>query len=373
MSPSDAPLYFDHNATTPLHAEVRAAMVAAMDEGWGNPSSGHAFGRRARALIDGARAEVAALIGASPDEIVFTSGGTEANNLALHGTPGDGAIVISALEHPATSAPGEALGRRGREVRTLGGDGRGQVIFDEAALAGASLVSVMHANNETGVIQPIAALAEAAERAGARLHTDAAQTAGKVPVDVDSLGVDLLSIAGHKLYGPKGVGALYVRRGVPLEPLVRGAGHERGLRPGTENVIGIAGLGAACRVAARDLEAEGARLAALRDTLERSLRAHVPGLAVNGEGAPRLPNTSSVRFPGGLGRALLEATPGLAASAGSACHEGAETASRVIRAMGVPEDQALGTVRLSLGRGTSDRDVADAVALLLAAYARLRR
>ena len=189
VSSSDAPLYFDHNATTPLHAEVRAAMVEAMDEGWGNPSSGHVFGNRARA-------EAAALIGASPDEIVFTSGGTEANNLALHGTPGDGAVVISALEHPATSAPAEALGRRGREVRTLGVDGHGQVTFDEGALAGASLVSVMHANNETGVIQPIAALAEAAERAGARLHTDAAQTVGKVPVDVDALGVDLLSIAG---------------------------------------------------------------------------------------------------------------------------------------------------------------------------------
>ena len=369
----DAPIYLDHNATTPLCPEARAAMVAAMD-GWGNPSSTHVFGRRARALIEAARADVAALIGAEPDEIVFTSGGTEANNLAIHGVAQrrHGAVVISAIEHPATAAPAAALRERGRDARVLGVDRRGRVELDPGALAGAAIVSVMHANNETGVIQPIAELAEAAGAAGAIVHTDAAQSVGKVPVDVGALGVDLLSIAGHKLYGPKGVGALYVRRGVELVPFVRGAGHERGLRPGTENVVGIAGLGAACRVVGGDLIAEGERVAALRDELVARVSAEVPGLAVNGDGAPRLPNTASLRFPGVSGASLLADLPELAASAGSACHEGVESPSAVITAMGVEAREALGTVRLSLGRGTKPDEIHAAVELLASAWTRRR-
>lgn len=369
-----APIYLDHNATTPLCAEVRAAMVEAMDA-WGNPSSAHVYGRRAREIIDRARVEVAALIGADPSEIVFTSGGTEANNLAIHGVARrrEGAIVISAIEHPATRAPAESLRAMGQEVRVLDVDGDGQVKLDRSALAGAALVSVMHANNETGVIQPIAELAASAREEGALVHTDAAQSVGKVPVDVCALGVDLLSIAGHKLYGPKGVGALFVREGVALAPFVTGAGHERGLRPGTENVVGIAGLGAACRVARADLTAEVQRVAALRDELVARLAAGVPGLVVNGDGAPRLPNTASVRFSGVSGASLLAALPGLAASAGSACHEGAETASAVITAMGVPARDALGTVRLSLGRATSVDEVRAAAEMLVSAWARRAR
>ena len=363
------PIYLDHNATTPLHAEVRAAMIEAMDA-WGNPSSGHVYGQRARGALERARGEVAALLGAQPDEIVFTSGGTEANNLALHGVlrARRGALVISAVEHPATRAPAERLRDEGREVRVLPIDADGRTRL--TSLDGAALVSVMRANNETGVLQPIAELAAAAHAAGALIHSDAAQSVGKVPVDVEALGVDLLSVAAHKLYGPKGVGALFVRRGVTLTPFTVGAGHERGLRPGTENVVGAAGLGAACRVARADLAREAERVAGLRDALVSRLRAGVPDLAVHGERVPRLPNTASVRFPGVSGASLLATVPGLAASAGSACHEGDETPSAVITAMGVDPRAALGTVRLSLGRGTTPEAVEDAARMLIAAWRR---
>jgi len=368
----DAPIYMDHNATTPLHPEVRAVMIEAMDSAWGNPSSGHVYGRRAHEVVERARGEVAALLGAQPDEIVLTSGGTEANNLAIHGVAArrEGALVISAVEHPATRAPAAVLRARGREVRVLGVDRHGRVRVEPQAASGAALVSVMHANNETGVLQPVSELVERARASGALVHTDAAQSVGKVPVDVGALGVDLLSIAAHKLYGPKGVGGLFVRRGVELAPFATGAGHERGLRPGTENVVGVAGLGAACRIARADLAAEGERVAALRDELVARLRARVPGLAVHGEEAPRLPNTASVRFPGVSGASLLASSPGLAASAGSACHEGEETASAVITAMGVGARDALGTVRLSLGRSTTAGEVRAVVEMLAAEWAR---
>ncbi len=231
-----------------------------------------------------------------------------------------------------------------------------------------ALVSIMHANNETGVLQPVEAVAKAARDRGAIVHSDAAQSVGKVPVSVRSLGVDLLSIVGHKVYAPKGVGALYVRRGTPLVPLALGAGHERGLRPGTENVASVVGLGAACERARRDLEVEGARVQVLREQLWQSLRAEVPGIAINGHPTERLPNTLNVRFPGVSGMTLLAAAPGVAASTGSACHEGHEEPPAVIVAMGVSPGEALGSVRLTLGRRTRDEDIARAATALAEAW-----
>jgi cysteine desulfurase len=283
-------------------------------------------------------------------------------------------LVTTVIEHPAIAEPCRRLFGQGWTVTRLGVGADGRVRIDDVGKAvdeGTALVTIMHANNETGVVQPIAEAARLAHLHGALFHSDAAQSVGKVPVDVRKLGVDLLSIAGHKLYAPKGVGALYVRDGVTLEPLVRGAGHERGLRPGTENVASIVGLGMACAVATRTLAAEAARVGALRDELWSLLAARVPGLAQNGGAAPRLPNTLNVRFPGVRGSAVLAGAPGVAASTGSACHEGGESASAVLVAMGVGAGEALGSVRLSLGRGTTADDVRRAAALLADSWARL--
>jgi len=369
------PVYLDYNATTPLLPEVVEAMLPFLRERFGNPSSGHAYGRRAREAVEAARGDVAQLLGCTPEEIVFTSGGTEANNLAIRGAaaawPGAGRIVTSVVEHPATAEPCAELERRGWTVTHLPVDAWGRVVATDAAAAigrDTALVTIMHANNETGSVQPIPEISAAAKASGATVHTDAAQSAGKLPVDVGALGVDLLSIAGHKLYAPKGIGALYVRRGARIEPFLRGAAQERGLRPGTENVAGIAGLGAAAVAAKRDLAAFAARLMALRDRLLEALRGGVPGIALNGHPTERLPNTLSVRFPGVRGGALLEAAPEIAASAGSACHAGSEAASAVITAMGVTADEALGSVRLSLGRGTTLEDVELAAGVLIRAY-----
>jgi cysteine desulfurase len=367
------PIYLDHNASTPLHPRVRAAVVRALDEGFGNPSADHAFGRRARAIVDEARAEVAALLGCDAGEIVFTGGGTEANNLALRGLAGR-TLVVSAVEHPATAEPARVLAAAGVHVVEVpvSADGTVDPAAIDRALAEApspARVSLILAQNETGVIQPVAAVAERARARGALVHTDAAQAAGKIPVDVRALGVDLLSVAGHKLYAPKGVGALYVRRGLPLGPLLVGAGHERGLRPGTENVSGIAGLGAACALAREDLATEAPRQRALRDRLEALLAA--AGFIVHGASAPRLPNTVNGRFPGVRGSALLDRVPEVAFSTGSACHAGEEHASRALLAMGIPAGEALGAVRLTLGRETTEADVARAAGLLVAAAQRL--
>jgi cysteine desulfurase len=276
--------------------------------------------------------------------------------------------VTTALEHAATAHPCNDLEARGWHVTRLEPGPGGAVDAEEGARVldtDTALVSVMHANNETGVLQPVRALADAAHAVGAWVHTDAAQSVGKVEVNVDTLGVDLLSLAGHKIYAPKGVGALYVRTGTPLEPLMRGAGHERGLRPGTENVASIVGLGVACALVAQDLGETAARLAALRDRLFAGLAATVPGLVVHGDPALRLSNTLSVRFPGVSGNALLEVTPEVAASTGSACHADDESPSSVLLAMGVPPREALGTVRLSLGRCTTEAEVERAVTALV--------
>jgi cysteine desulfurase len=368
-------IYLDHNATTPLLPEVVDAMLPYLREHFGNPSSAHAVGRLAREAVDAARGQVAGLIEADTDEVYFTSGGTESNNLAIRGAaeahPAKRAIVTSSIEHPAVAAPCRWLEDHGWTVQRLGVDASGRVRVDEALEAVTEetlLVSLMHSNNETGVLQPVAEVARGARRRGALVHTDAAQSVGKVPVSVRELGIDLLSIAGHKLYAPKGVGALFVRRGTLLRPFVLGAGHEHGLRPGTENVASIVGLGAACALAARGLGLESGRVQGLRDELWTRLRAEVPGLALNGDGGERLPNTLNVRFPGVSGAAVLRACPEIAASTGSACHGEVEEASAVILAMGVPPADALGSVRLTLGRRTDLDQVQRAARALAAAW-----
>ncbi|NTX38065.1 cysteine desulfurase [Myxococcus sp. CA033] len=374
MSP-ERPLYLDHNATTPVDPEVVDAMLPYLREHFGNPSSAHPYGRRAHEALEMARAQVAALIGAKPSEILFTSGGTEANNLAIRGTAEARAerrhLLTSTIEHPATTLPCDALEWRGWRVTWLPVDAEGRVRVEDAERAldaeGAetALVSLMHANNETGVLQPVAELAARAHRHGATVHTDAAQSVGKVLVDVNVLGVDLLTLVGHKLRAPKGVGALYVREGTPLRAVTLGGGQERGLRPGTQNVPYAVGLGVACELAGRRLARGGsAALGALRERLWAGLREAVPGVTLSGQGAERLPNTLHVRFPGVRGGAVLAATPEVAASTGSACHDGGESASPVLRAMGIPEADALGAVRLSLGPDTSPEEVDQAVVVL---------
>ena len=368
------PIYLDYNATTPVLPEVLEAMLPFLREHFGNPSSGHVFGRRAHQAVERARAQVAGLLGCDADEVCFTSGGTEANNIAIRGVLAASTrrqIVTSVVEHPATERPCAHLERHGVAVYRVGVDGTGAALVDELRRHlgdGTALVTVMHANNETGTIQPVAPMAELAHAAGALVHSDAAQSVGKVPTLVDELGVDLLSVAGHKLYAPKGVGALYVRRHTPVSPVLLGAGHERGLRPGTENVAFIAGLGRACELAAEGLEHEGVRVRELRDRLWEMLRQGVPGIRLNGHPRQRLPNTLNVRFPRVAGSAVLAGAPAVAASTGSACHEGGERPSAVLTAMGLEGDEALGSVRLSLGRGTTVEQVDLAAADLLSSF-----
>jgi len=370
------PIYLDHNATTPILSEVVDAMIPFLRQHFGNPSSGHAYGRVAHEAVECARAQVAELLGAEPDEIFFTSGGTEANNLAIRGVMEVATrshIVTSVIEHPATSRPCAWLEDQGKGLSRLGVDHSGRVLPDEARreiTQDTALVTVMHSNNETGVLQPIEELAKLARAAGAYVHTDAAQSVGKVPVDVNVLDVDLLSIAGHKLYAPKGIGALYVRRGTPIAPFSLGAGHERGLRPGTENVASIVGLGTACAEAQRDLTEVADQMCFLRDMLWGVLVAEVPELRLNGHPEFRLPNTLNVRFPGVSGDALLAGAPEVAASTGSACHAGHTRASAVVLAMGVPEDEAMGSVRLTLGRHTSEADIKHAAQSIIRSHNR---
>jgi len=369
------PVYLDHNATTPVAADVLDAMLPYLHGDFGNPSSAYALGRRARDAIERARAEVAALAGANPDEIVFTSGGTEATNIAIRGAAGAHAdrrgMVTTAIEHPATEECCRLLERDGHRVHRV--PPRPDGCVDASAVgavldADTALVTVIHAQNEIGTLQPVAEIAKAARAQGALVHVDAAQSLGKVPVDVNALGIDFLSIAGHKLYAPKGIGALYVRSGVELAPLLMGAGQEHGRRAGTENVAGIVALGAACRIARGKLDQERPRQAALSKDLLARLKRAVPGLALVGHPDVRLPNTLNVLFPGVSGRKLLEACPGVLASTGSACHADSEEPSAILAALGIPRHAALGAVRLSLGRSTTAADVEVAASSLAAAW-----
>lgn len=369
------PIYLDYNATTPVLPEVVDAMLPYLREHFGNPSSDHVYGQLAREAIARARGQVAALLGCDADEVVFTGGGTEANNLAIRGVAEARAdrrhVLTSVIEHPATIGPCDWLENHGWSVTRVAvdADGRMRVADARAAISdGTALVSVMHSNNETGVLQPVAEVAAVARTCGALVHTDAAQSAGKVHLDVRTLGIDLLSIAGHKLYAPKGVGALFVKRGTPLVPFMRGAGHERGIRPGTENVASIVGLGVACEAAVRDLASIAAELHRRRDALWNQLQAGVPGIELNGHRTLRLPNTLNVRFPRVTGSAVLAAAPDVAAATGSACHAGTTQASAVILAMGVEPEGALGSVRLTLGRGTTDAEIGRAAEALIRAW-----
>jgi cysteine desulfurase len=371
------PIYLDYNATTPILPEALDAMLPYLRDGFGNPSSDHAFGHRARAAVDRARERVAAFLGCEADEVIFTGGGTEANNLAIRGVTEAAAgsrrhVVTTVIEHPATAAPCSWLGRHGWRVTKARVDETGVVLVDDvqsALSADTALVTVMHANNETGVLQPVQGIAGLARAAGAIVHTDAAQSIGKVRFNVRQLGVDLLSVAGHKVYAPKGVGALYVRKGTNLSSFALGASHERGLRPGTENVASIVALGAALESIGSDLESSAERIRGLRDDLWSLLLARIPGIALNGHRDLRLPNTLNVRFPGVSARVLLQNVPEIAASAGSACHAGEDVPSSVITAMGIAPEAAVGSIRLTLGRPTTRQDVVDAADALAAGWA----
>lgn len=362
-----APIYLDYNASTPIDPTVAAAMRPLLDRAFGNPSSGHWASAPAKAALDDARGQVAALLRCSPDEIVFTSGGSEANNLAIKGTffalrhKGEH-IVTTQVEHPAILAPCRFLERLGATVTYLPVDATGRVdpeAVRRAITPRTILISVMHANNEVGTIQPIEEIGAIAREHGIRFHTDAAQSAGKIPTKVDTLGVDLLTIAGHKLYAPKGVGALYVRHGVELEPLIHGAGHEQGRRAGTESALLAVGLGTACTLA-QDL-APMERVQALRDRFWRAQQDRFGDrIVLNGHPEDRLPNTLNVSFVGMIGAEVLARLDGVAASTGSACHSGRVELSPVLAAMGVPERIGMGAVRFSLGRQTTDAEI-DAV------------
>jgi len=364
-------IYLDHNASTPLHPHVAQAMRDALEDSYGNPSSAHWAGQPARQMLERSRAQVAALLGCAPAEIVFTSGGSEANNLALKGTffaRRDRAahIITTQVEHPSILASSRFLEREGARITYLPVDSTGLLDPDDlrrAITRDTILISIMHANNEVGTIQPIAACAWIAGEHDIPFHTDAAQSAGKIPTRVGELGVDLLSTAGHKLHAPKGVGALYVRAGIKLEPLIHGGGHEGGQRAGTESAMLAAGLGAACVLAADLTAMEGIRQ--LRDRFWASLQARFgKRVVLNGHPEQRLPNTLNVSFVGRVGADVLAALDGVAASTGSACHSGRIELSPVLAAMGVPPEAGMGAVRFSLGRTTRSDEISAVVEAL---------
>jgi len=364
-------IYLDYNATTPVAPEVFRAMEPFLTEEFGNPSCDYLLGLKTRAAMGGARGEVAELLGCGPESIVFTSGATEANNTVLKGVAyhhGRGHLITVATEHPAVLAPCRFLQSQGFEITILPVDGAGRVDPNEVLRAlrpDTILISVMHANNETGAIQPIREIGALAREAGVPFHTDAAQSVGKIPVHVDALQVDFLTVAGHKFYAPKGVGALYVRPGTAFTPLLHGASQEGGRRAGTENVPYIVALGKASRLARERLPVTAAHLQGLRDRFHELLRHDIPGLILNGPETERLPNTLNVSFPEIAGSDLLGSLPEIAASQGSACHAGQVAISPVLAAMGVPVSVARGAVRFSMGHPTTLAEVEEAAALLL--------
>jgi cysteine desulfurase len=376
------PVYLDYNATTPVDRSVLDAMLPYLTEEAGNASSIHSPGQRARAAVEAARESVALLLGANPAEIVFTSGGTEADNLALLGTTQASRspqkhVVTTSIEHHAVLNTCEALEKRGVEITYVRVGENGIVDPQDVRRAlrpETLLVSVMHANNETGTIQPVEAIGQIARDAGVYFHCDAVQSAGKLPVDVNRLKVDLLSVSAHKIYGPKGVGALYVRPGTPVEPQLFGGHQQRDLRPGTENVPGIVGLGKAAQLARLHRDEDSRTIAALRDRLEDSLLSVIGSVRVNGDRERRVSNTTNLAFAGAGGEALLIALDllGLACSTGAACSSGAVEPSHVLTAMGLSSDQARSSLRFSLGRGTTAEEIDEAVAIIPRAVARIR-
>jgi cysteine desulfurase len=375
--------YFDHNATTPPDPAVVEIVARALQEDFGNPSSVHYFGQRAKALLDEARSSVADLIGAEPAEVVFTSGGTESDNLAIRGAAdvldatGRRHLITSSIEHEAVLNTVKALSRRGWSVTLLPVDASGIVspaVLDTLVTDQTALVSVMHANNEIGTVQPIRELAAVAHARGALFHTDGVQSVAKIPVDVTSLGVDLLSLSAHKFNGPKGAGALWVKRGTRMVATMTGGKHERNRRGGTENVPGLAGLGVAARLARQKLATDSLRLAALRDRLEHGIVAAVPGTIVNGALTPRVPNTTNISFDGVEAESLLIALDleGFAVSTGSACSSGTLEPSHVLRAMGLPTHRTQNSIRFSLGAGNNEAQVDALVAKVPSVVDKLR-
>ncbi len=371
------PLYLDYNATTPMDPAVFQAMLPYLQEQFGNPSSSHAYGRLAHQAVDHARQQLAALINASPEEIIFTGNGTEASNFAIKGcvspllkkSTGSLQIISSAIEHPATLKPCQYLESLGCRLTLLPVDRYGVLSLESlknALQRPTALVSIMHSNNEVGTLQPIREIARLAHEVGALVHCDAAQSLGKLPIDIKELEVDLLAIAGHKLYAPKGVGALYAKKGITLEPLIHGAGHEAGRRAGTENVPYVVGLGAAAELAQRLLPEAMQHLRHLRDRLWQHLQQKLGDRVIlNGHPTDRLPNTLNISFHGWLGSELLAAIPEIAASTGSACHEGLVSISPVLQAMGIEPAIAQGAVRLSVGRFTTEGEVDEASGLII--------
>jgi cysteine desulfurase len=376
-------IYLDYNATTPIAPSVREAMQPFFVEHFGNPSSSHILGRACLESLEDARSQVASLLGSDVDEIIFTSGGTESNNLAILGTLFrtapilDGHLIISNLEHPSVTAPAEYAAKWGIDVTVVqcGGEGFVSVQAVEQALRpDTQLVSIMHANNELGTIQPIREIGELCRSRQIVFHTDAAQSAGKIPTNVNELQVDLLSIAGHKLYAPKGVGALYVRRDVAIDPVLHGAGHEMGLRPGTENVPYIVGLGRAAKLAKAGLDEAAERMSQLRDRLWAKLRdGSNNAIEQNVSMEKCLPNTLSVRFPDVSAGEMLQRHSDLCASTASACHSGDIGVSPTLAAIGLNAEQARGVMRLSVGRYTTETEVDQAAELMLEAWESLRR
>ena len=366
-------IYLDYNATTPIDPLVAEAMLPYIHGLFGNPSSGHSFGLAARQGVDHARRQVASLLGCGEDDLIFTSGGTEANNHAIKGAAGacrdrGNHIITSAVEHPAVTGVCRYLEERGFEVTYLPVDEYGLVDpqqVESAITSETFLVTIMHANNEVGAIQPISQIAEIAHRRGALMHSDCAQSVGKIPVRVDDLGVDLLSVAGHKLYAPKGIGALYIRPGVRLEKLMHGANHEQDRRAGTENVIEMAGLGKACELIEQNLTGYARHMADMRDRLERGLLDSGMDVRVNGHPEKRLPNTTSISFRGLEADRVLANLPTVAASAGAACHSDQVEVSHVLAAMNVPEEYAMGTLRLTVGRFTTADEIDRAIAEII--------
>jgi cysteine desulfurase len=376
-------VYFDYNATSPLAPEVRDAIVAALDGTYGNASSVHHFGQQAKAAIDDARTALAKLINAEPSEVVFTSGGTEADNFAIRGvadtleSTSRRHLVASAIEHEAVLNTLKALSRHGWRVSLVPVGATGVVSVDDVRAAitdETAVVSLMHANNEIGTIQPIAAVAEAAHARGALLHTDAVQSVGKIPVDVRALGADLLSLSAHKFNGPKGVGALWIKRGTRLQPTMTGGKHERNRRAGTENVPAIVGMGVAACLATSKIASDAARVGTLRDRLEAGILAAVPGTAINGARDPRVPNTTNISFDRVEAESLLIALDleGIAVSTGSACSSGTLEPSHVLRAMGLPPHRTQNSLRFSLGLFSTDAEVDRVVEVLPRLVEKLR-
>ncbi|HWN83879.1 MAG TPA: cysteine desulfurase family protein [Vicinamibacterales bacterium] len=376
-------VYMDHNATTPLAEAVADRMSAVLREEFGNPSSVHHFGQRAKAAVDEARSAVADLIGADPSEVVFTSSGTESDNFAIRGAAealepgGRRHLISSGIEHEAVLNTLKSLARRGWQTTLLPVGASGLVTAEALAAAltdQTAVVSIMHANNEIGTVQPVAELARLAKARGAVVHTDAVQTAGKIPVNVKGLGVDLLSLSAHKFYGPKGVGAIWVRRGLRLLPFMTGGKQERGRRAGTENVAGIVGMGVAARLAVGHMAEEGSRLAALRDGLERRILAAVPGTAVNGDPGTRVPSTTNISFDRVEAESLLIALDleGIAVSTGSACSSGTLEPSHVLKAMGLPAHRTQNSIRFSLGAANTEAEVDRVVGVLPVVVDKLR-